>query len=161
MSKRLLVPVDGVDDADEAIRALPQVCEPGDEIVLLAVAEEPDKELSGSRPLSAIPEPYTGPAGGPGPLVPNDIPTFVSTEEIKEVQTRELYEALHIRGVQLKDKGFGVNVHVIFSDHPAKAILDYARDIDPAQIYMTRRGHERLYEDDLEEFASVLPATAA
>ena len=83
MAKQVLIAVDGLEDARKAAGAIPQVCQAGDECVVLAVLEEPDTELIGSTPTHVIPEPYTGAGGSEGPRAPNDAPVFIPREEMR------------------------------------------------------------------------------
>jgi hypothetical protein len=148
MTMRVLVPVDGIEDAEAAIRGLPNVLEPGDEVVLLAVAEEPDAELIGSQPGEVIPgNPYIGAAGSLAPVQPNDVPVFMSSEEIIEREGRELREALESRASSLRALGMEVRVDSFFSDERAEAILSYARNIEPTNIAATQHTYDDMLSD--------------
>jgi hypothetical protein len=151
--------VDGIEDARVAVSAIPQVCSAGDECVVLAVLEEPERELIGSTPTHVMPEPYTGAGGSEGPRVPNDAPVFVPREEMREMVARDTSEAIDGMAQHLRDAGIEVRIETVFSDTFAEAILDYAGDID-AEIVVTRRFQEKLAnESDSERFAAVLPGT--
>ena len=78
MTKQVLIAVDGLEDARTATVAIPQVCEAGDECVILAVLDEPDTELIGSTPTHVMPEPYTGAGGSEGVRAPNDAPAVAA-----------------------------------------------------------------------------------
>ena len=159
MAKQVLIPVDGPDDARTAIGAIPQVCESGDECIILAVLEEPAQELIGSTPAHVIPEPYTGAGGSEGPRAPNDAPVFMPREEAREARARDITELIQKVTQPLRDGGIKVRAETVFSEEPAKAVLDYAGDVD-AQIMVTRHFQETLTkEDDSERFATVLPGT--
>jgi nucleotide-binding universal stress UspA family protein len=159
MAKQVLIPVDGLDDARTATGAIPQVCESGDECIILAVLEEPEQELIGSTPTHVIPEPYTGAGGSEGPRAPNDAPVFAPREEMREATARDITESIQKLTQPLRDGGINVRAETVFSEAPAKAVLDYADDID-AQIMVTRHFQETLtQEDDSERFATVLPGT--
>ena len=159
MAKQVLIPVDGLDDARTATGAIPQVCESGDECIILAVLEEPEQELVGSTPTHVMPEPYTGAGGSEGPRAPNDAPVFAPREEMREVKARDITESIQQLTQPLRDGGIKVRAETVFSETPAKAVLDYAGDVD-AQIMVTRHFQETLTkEDDSERFATVLPGT--
>ena len=156
---RVLVPVDGIEDAEAAIRGLPNVLEPGDEVVLLAVSEEPDEELIGSRPADVIPgNPYIGPAGATAPVQPNDVPVFLSSDEIMERDGRDLKEALEARAASLRALGMDVRVDSVFSDKRADAVRNYARDIDPTNIAVTQHTYDGMLSDaEIDAPVQVLP----
>ena len=159
MTKQILVPVDGIEDARTAVGAIPKICAAGDECVILAVLEEPDRELIGSTPTHVIPEPYTGAGGSEGPRAPNDAPVFLPREEMREVVARDMAEQLDRMTQALRDGGIQVRTDTVFTDSPAEAVLDYAGDID-AEIVVTRQTQEKLGSGrDDGRFAAVLPET--
>ena len=159
MAKQVLIPVDGLDDARTAAGAIPQICEPGDQCILLAVLEEPDTELIGSTPTHVMPEPYTGAGGSEGPRAPNDAPIFIPREEMRETTARDISEALDRLTQPLRDSGIEVRTDTVFSDTPAQTVADYAGDID-AEIMVTRHFQEALgKEDGGQRFAALLPGT--
>jgi hypothetical protein len=159
MAKQVLIPVDGIEDARVAVAAIPQVCAAGDECVILAVLEEPERELIGSTPTHVMPEPYTGAGGSEGPRAPNDAPVFVPREEMRELAARDMVEQLDRMTQPLRDGGVQVRTETVFSDNPAGAVLDYAGDVD-AEIVVTRQFQEKLANgSDSERFAAVLPGT--
>lgn len=159
MTKQLLVAVNSIEDAQTAAAAIPEVCKEGDECVVLAVLHEPDTELLGSTPAHVIPEPYTGAGGSEGPRAPNDAPVFLPREEVREMTARDVSEAIDRLTQPLRDGGIRVRAETLFSESPARAIADYAGDID-AQVMVTRRFSEELADEDAEGLvASVLPGT--
>jgi hypothetical protein len=159
MAKQVLIPVDGLDDARTATGAIPQVCQSGDECIILAVLEEPEQELIGSTPAHVIPEPYTGAGGSEGPRAPNDAPVFMPREEVREATARDITESIQQLTQPLRDGGINVRAETVFSEAPAKAVLDYASDID-AEIMVTRHFQETLgNEQESQRFATVLPGT--
>lgn len=160
MSKQLLIPARNVEDADDAIRSIPNVAERGDEVVVLIVAEVPDAELVGTEPPPVITEPFAG--GGTGfqaPRAPSDQPVFVSSERLMELKGREMCEALSGRIEGLHNAGFEARVEAMFSDTPAETIRDLAGDLDTRDVYVTGDFYEALKDED-GNVARPLPAAA-
>jgi nucleotide-binding universal stress UspA family protein len=160
MAKQILVAANGLDDAQRAIKQLRQVCSPEDEVVLLTLLEEPEAEFIGTRPSGQVmPPPYTGAAGSVGPRMPEDTPAFVPREELREMKARDVSEVLDKETQTLRDAGVRLRLDTVYADDASTAILDYARDIDAAQVMVTSPFHEQLEKDDNESFATVIPNT--
>jgi hypothetical protein len=158
VTKQVLIAVDGLEDARTAAGAIPQVCEAGDECVVLAVLDEPDAELIGSTPTHVIPEPYTGAGGSEGPRAPNDAPVFIPREELREMKARDISEAIDRMTQPLRDSGIRVRTDTVFSESPVLAIRDYAGDIG-AEVMVTSRFQEALSKDGGERVGGLLPGT--
>jgi hypothetical protein len=157
MAKQVLIPVDGLDDARTAAGAIPQVCQEGDECVILAVLDEPDTELIGSTPTHVMPEPYTGAGGSEGPRAPNDAPVFIPREEMREMKARDFSEAMDRLTQPLRDSGIRVRTDTVFSESPGIAVRDYAGDID-AEVMVTSHFQDVLGKEH-GGTAKVLPGT--
>jgi hypothetical protein len=84
---------------------------------------------------------------------------FAPREELREATARDITESIQQMTQPLRDGGINVRTETVFSEAPAKAVLDYADDID-AEIMVTRHFQETLAKEDAgDRFAKVLPGT--
>ena len=119
MTKRILLPLDGTEHAEVALRALPGLSDPGDEIVLLSISEPRKAVQAGMRPGRII-------RGGSADRTRPDFPVYAESDD--QV----------IQG-QLNELGFNeVELAVEVSEDPAGAIVDVARRVNPTFILMVR-----------------------
>jgi nucleotide-binding universal stress UspA family protein len=143
MSRSVLVPLDRSDRSEEALKMLPSVCEKGDHIILLSIAE-PERELqTGMRPGRVI---RGGGMASPGGAVAGftrpDMPIYGETsDQAFQHQLDELEGYLAPRARALVEQGFSVDVAFEISTHPAEAIVEVARKSMPTFIVMARTTH--------------------
>jgi nucleotide-binding universal stress UspA family protein len=142
MARRVLIPLDGSNHAATAIAALPDVASPGDEIVLLSVAE-PQKALQrGMRPGRIVWGEVAGPAGGVGGTARPDMPTYVETDDqTLQRQIDEKISLLRPLATSLESHGYKVTTAAEVNEDPAAAIVDVARKTQPSFILMKRTTH--------------------
>jgi nucleotide-binding universal stress UspA family protein len=140
--KRVLVPLDGTKNAEAVLPALKEICTPGDSILLLSVQKPEAPQRSGSAPGRRVRGGFAGPSGGVMGLVTPDVPVYSETAD--QALARQISEAKdYLEGLMdgLRREGFYVTAEVRTEDHPAKAILEYARQSKPTLIAMLRRTH--------------------
>ena len=133
MTKRVLLPLDGTEHAEVALRALPGLSDPGDEIVLLSISEPRRPVQAGMRPGRII-------RGGSADRTRPDFPVYAETDDqVIQGQLNELQSYLQTKATQLKELGFSeVELAVEVSEDPAGAIVDVARRVKPTFILMVR-----------------------
>ena len=118
MGKRILVPLDGSHRADAALRHLPAVCEPGDEVTLLSVARPGSRQQVGTRPTRAVTS-WANSAGAVRLVTGGDTPVFETKEQARERQVVTLTSYLNAYAdeVQARCKGkiasFKIPRHVV------------------------------------------------
>jgi hypothetical protein len=159
MSRHLLIPVEGVEDAVKAMVALPAVMERGQDGVILAVLAEPKGQYLGMSSHHRIDEPMIGEGGNEGPRVVDDEPDFMPREEVAEIQSREVYDTLERLSQPLRDAGRNLSVDVIFSNDPATAVMHHARDIEADQILVTGHFSHKFKQESTESRLTILPGT--
>lgn len=142
MARRVLIPLDGSDQATTAIAALPDLASPGDELVLLSIAE-PQKALQrGTRPGRIVWGEVAGPAGGVAGTARPDMPTYVETsDQTLQRQIDEKMNVLRPLASSLESQGFKVMTVAEVNEEPAEAIVDVARRTQPTFILMKRTTH--------------------
>lgn len=143
MARRVLVPLDRSKGAEEALKVLPEVCEKGDEIILLSIAE-PDRETQvGMRPGRIIRGGGMGsPGGSVGGFTRPDMPVYAETSD-QAIQRAldELQTYLSPKATALEEQGFSVDMAFEISSNPAEAIVEVARRSKPTFIVMARTTH--------------------
>ena len=145
MARQYLIPAKSVDDATNAISQVPSTAEAGDEIVVLIISEVPEGELTGSRPPATVLDPLATTGGvSSEPRAGADRPQFLGREEIMEIKSREILEALNPQLERLHDQGFGARGETMFSDEPGPVIIDYAGDIDANSVVVTPEFYSEL-----------------
>ena len=139
--KRVLVPMDGSRPAESVLQRLTDVCDPGDEIVLISVALPPTRRRRGYRAGSIVrslpiaPGITTG-----GQTVGPDMPIFAeTTTQAEQRQLDELKDYLEHRAEALRKRGYKVSTVVDIHDSPGKAIVAYAKTMRPTFIALPRR----------------------
>jgi nucleotide-binding universal stress UspA family protein len=116
-------------------------------VVLLSVKKPEEPERIGSRPGEAVAGGFAGPSGGVMGVVTPDVSLFRETKE--QSLDRQLSEARdYLEGLAggLRSAGFDVKTEVRTDDHPARIILEYAKEMKPTFIAMLRRTHFGLGE---------------
>jgi nucleotide-binding universal stress UspA family protein len=139
MPRRVLVPLDLSKRAEDALKLLPTVCEKGDEIILLSVAE-PERELQiGLRPGRVVRGSFGGVATG---FARPDMPIYGETaDQALQRQLDELESYLTPRARALEAEGFSVDLAFEISRDPAAAIVEVAKKVKPTFIVMARTTH--------------------
>lgn len=148
MPRRVLVPLDRTDRAEEALKALPQICDKGDEIILLSIAEPVSQTVKGHRPGKVVAAAnVAGPGGGvPGVTWP-DLPDYVETmDQTIARQLDELEGYLSPKAHALEQQGFKVDMAFEINDDAAEAIVDVAKRCKPTFIAMVRTTHPGIGE---------------
>lgn len=144
MTKRVLVPLDRTDDAEEALKFIPELCDKADEIVLLSIAEPVGRMQTGTRPGRIVHgrQPTSPPGVGiTGTLWP-DVPMYAETkDQTIQRQLDELEGYLRPRAKALEEQGYEVSMAFEISDDPAAAIVDVARQTKPTFIIMVKTTH--------------------
>lgn len=147
--KKVLVPLDGTQTAEAAVRVLTDFCTPEDEIVLLKVEKPEPTRASGFRPGKVVSGTSVGgPAGGgvAGVAGP-DLPVFrESRDQTLQRQVDEAFDNLEVLASGLRASGFKVKTEVLVDPEPDTAIIDYARRMRPTFIAMLRRTHPGVAE---------------
>jgi len=143
MARRVLVPLDRSKRAEDALKTLPTVCEKGDEVILLSIAE-PERELqTGMRPGRVIMGSGMGTnSGGAAGFTRPDLPIYGETaDQALQHQLDELEGYLSPKAKALEAAGFNVSVAFEISSNPAEAIVEVARKVKPTFIVMARTTH--------------------
>lgn len=145
--KRILVPLDGTKNAECALAALEQILGPEDEFVLLAVRkpEEPLRKGYGPGVVAAAGV-IVGPGGGMIGAGP-DLPVYAeTTDQALQSQVAESKDYLERLAAGLRDDGYTVETEVLIDENPDRAIIEYARKMQPTFIAMCRRTSTGLRE---------------
>lgn len=142
MARRVLIPLDGTDNAATAIASLPDVASPDDEIVLLSVAEPETALQRGTRPGRVVWGEVGGPSGGIGAAARPDMPVYgETTDQTFQRQLNEAMNRLRLLASKLEEQGFKVMIAAEVNEDPADAIVDVARRTKPVFILMKRTTH--------------------
>jgi nucleotide-binding universal stress UspA family protein len=145
--KRILVPLDGTKNAEAALQALAQFCDPDDEVVLVKVEKPGAPQRGGFRPSAPVVEAITGPNAGVASLAAPDVPFYVETgDQVIQRQVGETKDYLERLAHDLRTEGHAVKTEVLIADKPGEAIVQYARETRPAFIAMLRRTHPSVAE---------------
>ena len=145
MNKKVLIPLDGTDQAERALQIL-DLLDKADEIVLFAAGEPEESVQRGTRPGRAVLGDVMGPAGGAVTDVPRpDVPLYVETKD-QELQEKlaQLEDYLEEKAAGLRKDGYSVDIVAEISSAPAQAIIDCARKVQPTFIAMVRTTHPSL-----------------
>jgi nucleotide-binding universal stress UspA family protein len=138
---RTLLILDGTNALDEALADARALCDPGDKLTVLAVAEKPPPALIGSRPSPAIAEPVTGVSGGG-----SDVPVFESNDATERRVAGELRDRLDEQAAELREDHVELWTQAIVRDAPGEAVAAYVRSSDIARIALPRSSLPRLRE---------------
>lgn len=147
MSRRVLIPLDRTERSESALEALPRLCDPGDEVILLSI-DEPRKSVEvGSRPGRIIGGGWSGPGSGRAFASRPDVPVYAETsDQIFQSQLDELISYLETKDDALREQGFKVELAAEINGDPADAIVDVARRVEPTFILMVRTTRRDLGE---------------
>jgi nucleotide-binding universal stress UspA family protein len=138
--KRILVPIDGTRHAETALKTLTEFCESDDEIVLLKVEKRHAPQRAGYLPSPVLNDAIVGPAGSMARAGTVDVPVYAETgDQAIQRQFDEAKDYLEGLADDVREDGFKVDTEVLIDEHPARAIVDYAREMKPAFIAMLRR----------------------
>lgn len=143
---RTLLILDGTNQVDEALAEARTLCDPGDKLTVLAVAQKPAPELLGTEPGPASTEPYTGgvvggvASGGP------DVPVIESEDATERRVAGELRDELDEHTAGLNNNGVPIWTQAIVRDAPAEAVAAYIRSSDVNRIVIPRSSMDRIRE---------------
>jgi nucleotide-binding universal stress UspA family protein len=141
MARRVMIPLDRSERAERALSAIPAMCEQGDEIVLLSIAEPEHETQSGVRHGRVIMGSGMGvPAGGAVAGVTRpDMPVYAETsDQAARRQLDELEGYLRPKARALETEGYNVHLAFELGAKPEDAIVEAARKLNPTFILMTR-----------------------
>jgi nucleotide-binding universal stress UspA family protein len=142
VARRVLVPLDRTDKAEMALKALPDLCDKGDEVILLSIAEQAQPLQRGTRPGRIVRAQVIGPAGGVAGAARPDFPVYAETaDQAMQRQLDEMEDYMRPKSRELESQGFQVSMAFEISDDPARAIVDVARHVKPSFIMMVRTTH--------------------
>jgi nucleotide-binding universal stress UspA family protein len=145
--KRVLVPLDGTENAEAALEALKELCDRDDRLILLSVQKPEAASRIGSTPGRIFRAGVGGPAGGVTGAAMPDLPVYLETED--QVEQRQVAEAttyLEKLAAPLQREGFEVVTEVLVDEEPDEAIIEYARREKPTFIAMLRHSHRGIGE---------------
>jgi nucleotide-binding universal stress UspA family protein len=150
MSRRVLIPLDRTDRAEAALGFLPAICEPGDELILLSIAEPGQPLQRGMRPGRIVRADVGGPIGGVSAASRPDFPVYAETrDQTIQRQIDEMMDYLRPLASKLEGQGYKVTTACEISPEPSEAIAEVARQVKPSFIMMQRTTHpgfgERLF----------------
>jgi nucleotide-binding universal stress UspA family protein len=143
MARCVLIPLDRSERAEDALTVLSQVCEKGDDVVLLSIAQPERETQVGLRPGRVIMSTGLGSSGGGAAgFARPDMPVYGETsDQATQRQLDELETYLSPRAKGLQEQGFSVHMAFEISDNPAGAIVEVARRVKPTFIMMARTTH--------------------
>jgi nucleotide-binding universal stress UspA family protein len=140
---RVVATLDGSDFSREILPVLSNVLrELPAEVTLLTVIQEPRLSV---RTHEADARPSAGaldaPGVSPAALIPPTEPALNETlDRAVDRVTAEAWDMLEHVAEPLRQQGMQVNSHVLVDDHPAQAIISYARDQEANMIAMASHG---------------------
>ena len=143
MARRVLLPLDRTNKSEEALKALPGLCDKGDEIILLSIAEEERTPQRGMRPGRVVRGGSVGgPAGGVAGVARPDLPVYAEThDQTTQRQLDEMESYMTPKARALESQGFIVAMAFEISEDPARAIVEVAKQTKPNYIVMMRTTH--------------------
>lgn len=138
--KRILVPLDGTKNAEAALPFLKEICDTGDEVVLLAVRTPSDPKQIGFAPGRSVRGGFSGPSGPVAGIVTPDAPVFGETkDQAHESQRLEAIDYLEGLAGPLRASGLAVQTEAVVADKAGATIVAYARTMKPTLIALLRR----------------------
>lgn len=140
--KSVLVPLDGTVEAEKALPPLSELCSKGDTLVLLTVVKPEGPAKTGSAPGRRVRGGFGGLSGGVSGLVTPEVPTYSeTTDQVSQRQISEGIDYLKSFVPSFEANGIKVRIEVLTDEHPADAIVKFAKTLQPTFIAMTRRPH--------------------
>lgn len=146
--RRTLLILDGTNELEAALADARHLCDPGDKLTVLAVAEKPSPAILGTKPSPAAADPYTGsgPSGGVQPRGGLDVPEVESEDATERRVAGDLRDKLDEKVAEFDAGDVEVWTQAIVRDEPAEAVANYIRSSDVTQIAVPRRSLPRLHE---------------
>ena len=142
---RTLLLIDGTNLVEEALLDARLLCDPGDKLTILAVAEKPPAELTGSKPSPVAMDTFRGgTVGGVGNHGGSDVPVFESDEDTEARVAGELRDRLDEHLAEFEDEEVELWTQAIVRDAPGEAVAAYVRSSDVARIVLPRSSLTRL-----------------
>jgi hypothetical protein len=145
--QRTLLILDGTTQLEDALAETRHLCDPGDKLTILSVAEKPAPALLGSQLSSVGATPYT--AGALGSLAPRgapDNPRFESDDATERRMAGELRDRLDEQVANLAEDEIELWTEAIVRDAPAEAVAAYIRSSDIERVAVPRASLPRLRE---------------
>jgi nucleotide-binding universal stress UspA family protein len=142
---RTLLILDGTNYFDEALDDAKALCDPGDKLTVLAVAEKPAPAVLGYEPSPTNIEPYTGVTIGRVGVGP-DLPVLESEDDTDARVAGELRDSLDEHAAKADTSGIDVWTQAIVRDEPGEAVAEYVRSSDIDRIVFPRSALQRLRE---------------
>jgi hypothetical protein len=138
MPGRVLVPLDRSRRAEAVLALLVDVCQPGDEVMLLSVSRPASRQQIGtraSRTMTQIADPIGAARLAPG----REPPLFETPEQAQERRLAQLSRYLGVHADALQRKGYRVAIQALIARDTPGAIIEYATRYQPSAIVMVRR----------------------
>jgi nucleotide-binding universal stress UspA family protein len=138
--KRVLVPLDGSKDAEVALPFLGGILDKDDVVALLWVGKPEAPQRVGALPGKPARGGFSGPSGGVIGVATPDVSVFAETkDQTSERQIAEARDYLETLAETLRQAGIWVSTHALLDEHPADAVVEFARNMKPTFIAMLRR----------------------
>jgi hypothetical protein len=145
--QRTLLILDGTNQLESSLAEARYLCDPGDKLTILAVAEKPAAALLSTQVSQMAAEPYTGGAlGSVTPLGAPDNPQFESDDATERRVAGDLRDQLDSQVEALKTDGIELWTQAIVRDEPAEAVAAYIRSSDIERVVVPRASLPRLHE---------------
>jgi hypothetical protein len=145
--QRTLLILDGTNQLRDALTEASHLCDPGDKLTVLAVAEKPSPALLGTERSPMTAEPYTG--GGLGTVASSgasDVPVFEADDATERRVAGELRDQLDEQVATFDSGDIELWTQAIVRDEPAEAVAAYVRSSDVERIAVPRASLPRLRE---------------
>lgn len=165
MYKKVVIPLDGSDLAEQALAYLDEVKKDNPQVMLVSVTEE----ISGHVPEKEAFEPFVSEhevvkpppliyALPPGMVVPNYVPNMTIDHGNHEIRipvgkmaaTAKNY--LHRIADKLEEQGFNITTNVLIGN-PAREIIDFAEEQKADLIVMASTGKPGIKRWDMSNIA--------
>jgi nucleotide-binding universal stress UspA family protein len=165
MYKKVVIPLDGSDLAEQALAYLGEIKQDNPQVMLVSVTEE----ITGQAPEKEVYEPFVSEHEvveppplfymlQPGMLIPNYIPDMTidhGNHEIpihvgKMAATAEQY--LERIAEKIEEQGYNVTTSVLIG-HPAKEIINFAEEQKADLIVMASVGKPGIHRWDMSNIA--------
>jgi hypothetical protein len=145
--QRTLLILDGTNQLETALAEARYLCDPGDKLTILTVAEKPAPALLGMQVSPVAAELYTGTAlGSLAPRGAPDNPRFESDDATERRAAGDLRDQLDDQIETLRADDIELWTQAIVRDEPAEAVAAYIRSSDIERIAVPRASVPRLRE---------------